>query len=94
MADHDIATYLNDRLAGSVVALELLEHLEAAYENTDLEKFFGQLNADIAEDRRELEAVMDQFGITESRARNASAWLTEKLTELKLRIDEDDPDCR
>ena len=88
MADHDIFTYLNDHLAGSVVALELLEHLKAAYENTDLEQFFAQLKADIAADRRELEAFMAQLGITESGARKASAWLTEKITELKLRIDD------
>jgi hypothetical protein len=87
MADH-IATYLNDHLAGSVVALELLEHLESAHANTDLEQFFVQLSADIAEDRRELEALMVQLNIGESRTRKASAWLTEKITELKLRIDD------
>ncbi len=28
MANESLATYLNDHLAGSVVALELLDHLE------------------------------------------------------------------
>jgi Skp family chaperone for outer membrane proteins len=87
MADH-IATYLNDHLAGSVVALELLEHLEGAHANTDLEQWFAQLSADIAKDRGELEALMARLEITESRTRKASAWLTEKMTELKLRIDD------
>jgi|RhiMetdeSRZDD1v2_1073273.scaffolds.fasta_scaffold609614_2 hypothetical protein len=32
MANKYLATYLNDHLAGSVAAIELLEHLEAAYE--------------------------------------------------------------
>jgi len=40
MGNEHIATYLNDHLAGSVVALELLEHLEAAHDNTPLVEFF------------------------------------------------------
>jgi len=40
MDNEHIATYLNDHLAGSVVALELLEHLEAAHDNTPLAEFF------------------------------------------------------
>src|SRR5438067_2160325 len=40
MGNEHIATYLNDHLAGSVVALELLEHLEAAHDNTPLAEFF------------------------------------------------------
>jgi hypothetical protein len=88
MAGDDIATYLNDHLAGSVVALELLEHLVSTHANSDLEQFFVQLRTDIAEDRHELETLMARLGITESRTRKASAWLTEKVTELKLRLDD------
>lgn len=88
MADAHIATYLNDHLAGSVVALELLEHLEAAHAGTPLESFLAELRADIAADRGELESLMNRLGIAESRTRKASAWLAEKITELKLRIDD------
>ena len=31
MVNEHLATYLNDHLAGSVAAIELLEHLQAAY---------------------------------------------------------------
>ena len=88
MADDHIATYLNDHLAGSVVALELLEHLEAAHKGTPLESFFAGLRVDIEADRKELESLMNTLGISESRTRKASAWLTEKVTELKLRLDD------
>ncbi len=88
MADEHIATYLNDHLAGSVVALELLEHLESAHPGTALESFFAALRADIEEDRKELESLMNLLDVDQSSTRKATAWLTEKVTELKLRVDD------
>lgn len=86
MAHEHLATYLNDHLAGSVVALELLEHLEAAHSEDSLSNFFRALRADIASDRDELEQLMKELNIDQSRTRKASAWLAEKFTELKLRF--------
>jgi hypothetical protein len=83
-----LATYLNDHLAGSVVAIELMEHLEATFAGTPVAAFVANLRADVEADRRELEALMVQLQIAESRTRKASAWLTEKFTELKLRLDD------
>jgi hypothetical protein len=88
MADKHIATYLNDHLAGSVVALELLEHLEAAHAGADVGRFAAELRADVSADRRQLEALMESLQVAESRTRKASAWLSEKMTELKLRLDD------
>ena len=88
MADQHLATYLNDHLAGSVVALELLEHLEAAHAGSALENFFAALRADIEADRKELESLMSQLNVAQSNMRKATAWLTEKVTELKLRVDD------
>ncbi|HKG20564.1 MAG TPA: hypothetical protein VKC34_01580 [Blastocatellia bacterium] len=88
MSDEHIATYLNDHVAGSVVALELLELLEAAHAGTPLERFAAELRADVAADRQVLEEFMGQLNIARSRTRQATAWLTEKFTELKLRVDD------
>ncbi|MGI8735169.1 MAG: hypothetical protein ACR2LM_17930 [Pyrinomonadaceae bacterium] len=88
MANEHIAIYLNDHLAGSVVALELLEHLEETHSGTPLERFFKELRSEITADREKLETLMDQLDIAESRTRKASAWLTEKVTALKLRLDD------
>jgi hypothetical protein len=88
MANEHLATYLNDHLAGSVVALELLEHLVSSYAGTRLESFFKNLTAEITADREKLEGLMSQLEITESRPRKASAWLTEKVTALKLLLDD------
>jgi hypothetical protein len=86
MADEHLAAYLNDHLAGSVVAVDLLERLEAA--DTDMTESLAQLRADIEADRRELQALMSRLGIVESRSRKVSGWLAEKLTQLKLRVDD------
>lgn len=88
MANEQIAVYLNDHLAGSVAALDLLEQLEAGHTGTPLGRFFAELRTDIEADRRELESLMGRLGVTESRTRKASAWLAEKFVQLKLRLDD------
>src|SRR4030095_4662790 len=88
MANDHLATYLNDHLAGSVVAVELMEDLEAAYAETPIAPFIAGLRAEVEADVEELKGIMSNLEISESRTRKASAWLTEKLTELKLRLDD------
>lgn len=88
MANEHLATYLNDHLAGSVVALELLDHLEDTHSDNSLGDFFKQLRVDITADRDELERLMEALNVSQSRTRKASAWVAEKMTELKLRLDD------
>jgi hypothetical protein len=75
-------------LAGSEVALELLEQLQAAHAGTDVEQFVINLRTDIVADRQELESLMARLQITQSPPRKATAWLAEKVTEIKLRVDD------
>ena len=65
MPNASLATYLNDHLAGSVVALELLDHLEADGARTDEASTLAGVHAEIEADHQELEAFMAQLGITE-----------------------------
>lgn len=88
MANESLATYLNDHLAGSVVALDLLDHLEEDRAGTAQASILVGVHADIEADRQELEAFMAQLGITVSAPRKATGWLVEKLSELKLRLDD------
>ena len=88
MADDHIGTYLNDHLAGSVVAIELMENMESVFEGKPTAPFIAQLRADVEADRQELEQLMTRLEISESRTRKASAWLTDKFTQLKLRLDD------
>jgi hypothetical protein len=79
---------LNDHVAGSYAAVELLEYLEAAYPGTAMASFFATLREEIVGDRRELEGLMNRLQITASRPRKASAWIAGKFAELKLRLDD------
>ncbi len=88
MANESLATYLNDHLAGSVVALELLDHLEEDGAGTGEASTLAGVHADIEADRQELEAFMTQRGIAVSAPRKATGWLVEKLSEIKLHLDD------
>ena len=88
MADDHLAIYLNDHLAGSVVAVELLRDLERAYSGQPVQQFAAELRADIEQDRSELQRLMRQLNVAESRARQATAWIAEKMTMIKLRLND------
>jgi hypothetical protein len=82
------ATYLNDHLAGSVIALQLIEHLAHAHAGTHLEREMTDLHAEISADRAELEGLIERLQFSQSPPRKLMAWLTEKLAELKLSMDD------
>lgn len=88
MSNHHLATYLNDHLAGSVVALQLLDYLKRLEAAARLKGFLTKLHDDIMADREELETMMRRWEIHQSAARQAVAWLGEKATQLKLRLDD------
>ena len=82
-ANERLAIYLNDHLAGSVIALEMLEDLADDPELADLRR-------EILADRDVLERLLGRTGAEISQPRQAAAWLTEKLGDVKLYLD--DPD--
>jgi len=87
MNRENLAIYLNDHLAGSVAALELLEHLVAATKNSAHEAFFRSLNQDVAADQDVLRSLLEKLPASESITRKAGAWLVEKVARVKLRMD-------
>jgi hypothetical protein len=88
MSDGHLATYLNDHLAGSEVALDLLEHLRRLVPGAPVGQFAAELQAEIVADRQDLEALMARLEIAQSRTRKVAAWVGEKFTELKLLLDD------
>lgn len=87
----NIATYLNDHLAGSVAALEMLDHLVESPPRPDLDGFFVHLRSEIQEAQDVLRHLIDELGVGESSIRKASAWLGEKFSRAKLHPSETDP---
>ena len=83
-----LGIYLNDHLAGSVAALELIEYLSKNYPDTTLETFFADLHADISADQDVLRDLLRTFEEGESAVRKAGAWLAEKLGRAKFGLSE------
>lgn len=88
MSAEILRTYLNDHLAGSVAALELLDHLIKVAEKSDRESFYRRLRAEIEEDQKVLQNLLGLAGGRESPVRKAAAWLSEKVGQAKLAFDD------
>jgi hypothetical protein len=80
-----LSVYLNDHLAGSTAALEVLGEL--AKEEMS-ESWAIAMRSEVATDRQDLESLMRNANIAQSTVRQAAAWLTEKIAELKTRFDD------
>src|SRR6185312_14952362 len=87
MTSH-LLTYMNDHVAGSRSALELLDYLIDAHPDMESRSFFTTLRADVAADRKILDAAIAKLGGTPSPWREASGWFADRLTRLKLTIDD------
>ena len=88
MPNPNLATYLNDHLAGSVAAVEMLTYLEEVHRPTNLSETLANVRVAILADRQELDSLMSSLGITASPPRKALGWITEKLAETKLALDD------
>jgi hypothetical protein len=86
MSKEELPLYLKDHLAGSVGALELLDHLIETYKGEPLEEFFQNLRDEIDADQETLQELIEKLGEKESAVRKAGAWLAEKLSRAKIRL--------
>jgi hypothetical protein len=87
MSRSPLITYLNDHLAGSVAALELVEHLLELKPQSAQEQL-RELGAEIQEDQTILQEILETLGGKPSPLRKAAAWLTEKIGQAKFRLDD------
>lgn len=83
MRDEHLNTYLNDHLAGSVLALELLGKSGEQNAGTPLEGVLTRLAAEIEADQAVLKDVIARLGGGENPVKKAVAWMGEKLARLK-----------
>jgi hypothetical protein len=87
----ELDSYLNDHLAGSVGALELIAHWAKLYQDKPLGAFFTDLEAEISADQDRLRELMRCLGVEESRVRQVGAWAAEKLGRARIVIAGDEP---
>lgn len=78
-----LSTYLNDHYAGSTVGVELSRRARGSNEGTELGDLLARLAAEIEEDRRVLESVMEAVGAGRDPLKPRIAWIGEKVGRLK-----------
>jgi hypothetical protein len=83
-AREDLHAYLNDHLAGSVAAIELLDALIEHHSEDRFGKPFRDLRDEIREDQRSLRDLICKVGANESTLRKAGAWLAEKFGRARI----------
>ncbi len=82
-----LGTYVNDHLAGSVAALELLDHMISANAGTPRGQFFIELRQEIEQDQAALRDLLEQLDFRENPMRKAVAWFSEKFARAKLSME-------
>jgi hypothetical protein len=87
----DLDSYLNDHVAGSIGALEVIAHWADAHKGEPLGSFFVQIETAIKADQETLRGIMRTLGIEESKVRKAGAWAAEKLGRARLMIAGNEP---
>ena len=82
----ELNSYLNDHLAGSISALELIAHWAQVHKDEPLGRFFADIERQIKADQDTLRDVMRCLGIEESKVRQVGAWAAEKVGRARLII--------
>jgi hypothetical protein len=79
-----LGTYLNDHLAGAAAGVELAEKLATANEGTPFGTAVAAVADEIKADRETLHGLMERLGIGRSPVKQATGWVFEKVTRLRL----------
>lgn len=87
----ELDSYLNDHLAGSIGAIELIAHWAKLYQGKPLGAFFSDLESEVKADQDMLRDLMRSLGVEESKVRQAGAWAAEKLGFARFVIAGDEP---
>ena len=82
----ELSYYLNDHLAGSVGAVELLDHLVEQHEGKPLGQFFVELQRDIKADQKVLRTLIQRFNAKPSAVGKIGAWFGEKFGWARTRM--------
>jgi hypothetical protein len=79
-----LAIYLHDHLAGSTVAVDLLQAMRRKHADEALGQFAATMLLEIQADRTILKNLADRIGAGSSQLKELSAWLSEKVSRFKL----------
>lgn len=79
-----LGNYLNDHLAGSVGAVEMMERVSKDQQGTPLGELLGALATEIRGEQDILRGSLKRLDVKENPVKQAGAWLAEKAGRLKL----------
>ena len=79
-----LGSYLNDHLAGSAAAVELVDRLRATNEGSPLAAHLEGLGLEIEADRDTLGEVMERLGVVRSTPKQLVGKVMETLSRLRL----------
>ena len=86
MPTNALRRYLQDHLAGSVAALQLMETLADHERGLPLEQRLRGLHSEVTEEQERLKAILARLEGQESSLKRATAWLTQKLHRGRLAL--------
>jgi hypothetical protein len=84
VSNEALSAYLNDHLAGSVGAIEMVERAITENAGNSLARRLEQELEVIRKDQDIVRDLITRLGSTESRLKKAGAWLVEKAGRVKL----------
>ena len=82
-----LTNYMKDHFAGSVAAIELLNHLISSHRGKTHEQFFICLRDEVVEDQEVLRGLLQDLDAEGGALRNTTAFLSEKLARIKLLLE-------
>ncbi|MCU1300490.1 MAG: hypothetical protein JWQ87_774 [Candidatus Sulfotelmatobacter sp.] len=85
--DHPLAIYLHDHLAGATLAIDLLKALQDKYPGDPLGDLAALILKEVEADRTTLKNLADRIGTGSDRLKEFSAWMSEKVSRIKLTSD-------
>jgi hypothetical protein len=86
----NLATYINDHLAGSVAALALIDDMSSGLDDASLKAFLAALKGEITEEQGVLRILLQANDYKEGALKKAVAWLGEKASSPKFGGSKDD----
>lgn len=84
MSRDALSTYLNDHLAGSVGAIEMVERTIRENAGDPFAARLAGVLSEIRADQAVLQGLIDRVGTGQSTLKKAGAWLAEKAGRVKL----------
>jgi len=79
-----LATYVNDHLAGSAYAMDLVESIRDTYQGQELGQFAAWLVKEIEADREVLQGLAERVSGGSSKLKELTTWLGDKVSRLNL----------